>query len=86
MDKVLIFTATYNESDNITDFLDKVFSLQENLDILIVDDNSPDRTGNLIENYKKSATKNLHLIKRLKKEGLNTAHKLAFEYAKKKKL
>lgn len=84
MDKVLIFTATYNESDNITDFLDKVFSLQENLDILIVDDNSPDRTGNLIENYKKSATKNLHLIKRLKKEGLNTAHKLAFEYAKKK--
>jgi dolichol-phosphate mannosyltransferase len=83
MAKVLIFTATYNESENITDFLNKVFSLQENLDILIVDDNSPDRTGELIENFKKSENKNLYLIKRPKKEGLNTAHKLAFEYAKK---
>ena len=83
MAKVLIFTATYNESENITDFLDKVFSLQENLDILIVDDNSPDQTGQLIENFKRSENKNLYLIKRPKKEGLNTAHKIAFEYAKK---
>ena len=83
MAKILIFTATYNESENITDFLDKVFSLQENLDILIVDDNSPDQTGQLIENFKRSENKNLYLIKRPKKEGLNTAHKIAFEYAKK---
>ena len=83
MTKILIFTATYNESENITDFLDKVFSLQENLDILIVDDNSPDQTGQLIENFKRSENKNLYLIKRPKKEGLNTAHKIAFEYAKK---
>ena len=83
MAKILIFTATYNESENITDFLDKVFSLQETLDILIVDDNSPDQTGQLIENFKRSENKNLYLIKRPKKEGLNTAHKIAFEYAKK---
>jgi len=42
--KILIFTATYNEAENIINFLDKIFSLKEELDILIVDDNSPDLT------------------------------------------
>ena len=81
MGKNLIFTATYNESENILEFLNKVFSLNLDLDVLIVDDNSPDLTWQIIEDYKKKQSK-IKLIKRSKKEGLDTAHKLGFNYAK----
>lgn len=81
MNKNLIFTATYNESENIEDFLNKVFSLTEDLDVLIIDDNSPDLTWKLIQNFQ-TKQKKIKLIKREKKDGLNTAHKLAFQYAK----
>ncbi len=83
--KILIFTATYNEAENIINFLDKIFSIKEELDILIVDDNSPDLTWSLIEKYKNGNQKKIELIKRPNKQGLNTAHKLAFTYAKEKK-
>ena len=41
----LIFTATYNEIDNIKDFIDEINKLNCKLDILIIDDDSPDGTG-----------------------------------------
>ncbi len=78
--KVLIFTATYNEAENIKNFLNIVLKL-EDLDILIVDDNSPDKTYNIIEQYKQNYN-NLILIKRDRKLGLDTAHKLGFNFAK----
>ena len=80
--KILIFTATYNEAENIINFLDKIFSLKEELDILIVDDNSQDLTWSLIEKYKNRNQKKIELIKSPNKQGVNTAHKLAFTYAK----
>ena len=40
----LIFTATYNESKNILELLDLINNLKLNLDILVIDDNSPDLT------------------------------------------
>ena len=83
MKKILVFTATYNEAENISNFLDKVFSLREQLDILIIDDNSPDKTWQIIENFKSNDFKKIKLIKREKKDGLDTAHKLGFDYAKK---
>tara|TARA_Y100000768_G_C23982283_1_gene686590 strand:+ start:120 stop:830 length:711 start_codon:yes stop_codon:yes gene_type:complete len=83
MKKILIFTATYNEAENISNFLKKVLSLHEQLDILIVDDNSPDKTWLIIENFESNDLKNIKLIKRKKKDGLDTAHKLGFDYAKK---
>ena len=55
--------------------------LNLNLDILIVDDNSPDKTADIIKEYSKNK-KNIHLIVRDKKSGLDTTHKLAFEYSK----
>lgn len=82
MRKVLVFTATFNEVENIKSFLDKIISIKENFDVLIVDDNSPDRTWSVIEQYKSQVSKRINLIKRAKKEGLNTAHKLGFNYAK----
>ena len=43
--KTLIFTATYNEAENIKDFLKIIDNLNLNADILIIDDNSPDGTS-----------------------------------------
>jgi dolichol-phosphate mannosyltransferase len=80
MNKILIFTATYNEVDNIKIFLEKFLETNLIADVLIIDDNSPDRTWEVVEHYQKT-NKNFKLIKRENKEGLDTAHKLAFKYA-----
>ena len=79
--KILIFAATYNEAENIKNFIEKILELNINLDLLIIDDNSPDKTWEIVNDYKKN-NKNIVLIKRKGKEGLDTAHKLAFNYAK----
>lgn len=81
MKKILIFTATYNEAENIKDFLLSVTNLYDTFDILIVDDNSPDKTWLIIEEFKLQSSKKITLIKRKEKEGLNTAHKLGFNFA-----
>ena len=46
--KTLVFTATYNESENIEEFLNSTIKLHE-VDVLIIDDNSPDETPKIIE-------------------------------------
>ena len=80
MNKNLVFTATYNEADNISVFLDIILKIPD-IDILIVDDNSPDKTGDIIKQYQ-TKNKNLFLISRKGKEGLDSAHKLGFNFAK----
>ena len=82
MNKTLVFTATYNESKNIKKFIDEVFKASNEVDLLIIDDNSPDKTFEIIKSHNQ-IDKRLTLIKRQKKLGLDTAHKLAYEYAKK---
>ena len=79
----LVFTATYNEAGNIEKFLDIALKIK-NIDVLVIDDSSPDKTWEIIENYKKNHS-NLYLIKRPGKEGLDTAHKEAFKFAKENK-
>ena len=81
MNKTLVFTATYNESNNIKKFIDDVFNSSNEVDLLIIDDNSPDKTFEIIKSHNQ-INKRLVLIKRQKKLGLDTAHKLAYEYAK----
>ena len=84
MSSSLIFTATYNEIKNIEKYLFLVNKYNKNVDILIIDDNSPDGTGKKLLNLKKKY-KNLFVIIRKKKLGLDTAHKLAYNYSIKKK-
>ena len=84
MNKILISTATFNESKNIEIFLRRVINLKINLDILIVDDNSPDGTSRKIIKFK-SKHKNIFLIKRSHKLGLDSAHKTIYKYALGKK-
>lgn len=76
----LIFTATYNEADNIINFIQEIELLNLDLDLLIIDDNSPDNTSLVIKKYISKKIK-IHLITREKKLGLDTAHKLAYDYA-----
>ena len=80
MDKVLIFTATFNEIDNISQLIEKIKQNCESADILIIDDNSPDGTGELLKNLE-NQDRNLKVIIRDKKYGLDTAHKFAYNYA-----
>ena len=79
--KILIFAATYNEAENIGSFIEKILELNIELNLLIIDDNSPDKTWEIVSSYKKE-NENIILIKREYKQGLDTAHKLAFGYAK----
>ena len=44
----LVIIPTYNESENIIDIIDEIFLLGDNFNILVVDDNSPDKTANLV--------------------------------------
>ena len=76
--KYLVVTPTYNESENIVDFVNKVNNL--NLDLLIIDDNSPDGTSNLVIELK-NKYENLFLITREKKLGLGSAYRLGFSWA-----
>ena len=82
MSKTLIFTATYNEKNNVTKLIEEINKICKDVDILVVDDNSPDNTAEILGNLQK-ANQNLHIIIREKKLGLDTAHKLAYDYSKK---
>jgi dolichol-phosphate mannosyltransferase len=80
MSEVLVFTATYNEVDNIATLVDEVFAALPQCHMLVVDDHSPDGTGELLDSL---STKNprLHVVHRPGKNGVGTAHKLAIKYA-----
>ena len=78
--KILIFTATYNEAGNISEFINSIFNNNNNIDLLIIDDNSPDNTANIIKELKKKFSQ-INLIIRQGKLGLDTAHKEAYKYA-----
>ena len=80
MPKTLVITPTYNEADNIEKFIDQVLSKGPDIDVLVVDDNSPDGTGKIVERLKKSNTR-IHLISRAGKMGLGTAYVEGFRFA-----
>ena len=78
--KILVFTATYNEKENIKKLINSIFRGYPYVDMLIVDDNSPDDTAKEIQLLEKKY-KNITLIQRGSKLGLDTAHKLGYNYA-----
>ncbi len=78
--KVLVFTATYNEKDNAANFCPEVLGLPGQYDLLIVDDNSPDGTGKILDAYA-AQNPRFKVIHRAGKLGLGSAHKLALAYA-----
>lgn len=79
--KNLIIIPTYNEKGNIDHIIEKIFSLNVPFHILVVDDNSPDGTPQIIKELQKQYTNQLFLIEREGKLGLGTAYITGFKWA-----
>jgi dolichol-phosphate mannosyltransferase len=77
----LVIIPTYNEQDNIIPMIEKVFSLPVDFDLLIIDDNSPDGTAELVREMQKKYPTKLHMIQRSGKLGLGTAYITGFKWA-----
>jgi len=80
MPKALVCIPTYNEIENIEKIIPKILSMDDEIEVLIIDDNSPDGTGDKVEEMMKE-NKRIHLIKRAGKMGLGTAYVEGFKYA-----
>lgn len=79
MDKLVII-PTYNELENIDAMIEKLLGLPYGLDVLIVDDNSPDGTAARVEAWQ-AKSERVHLLKRPGKMGLGSAYRDGFRYA-----
>ena len=77
--KAIIVLPTYNEKDNIEKMINTILELPEYIEILVVDDNSPDGTAKIVEKY--LTNNRVHLLKREKKEGLGPAYLSGFQYS-----
>ena len=77
----LVIIPTYNEKENIEKIVRKVFSLPERIDILVVDDQSPDGTGCIISRLMEEFPGRLFLEERMGKQGLGTAYIHGFKWA-----
>jgi dolichol-phosphate mannosyltransferase len=77
----LVIIPTYNEKENIEKILRFVFSLKKEFDVLIVEDNSPDGTGDIVKRLMKEFPGRLHIEERKGKLGLGTAYIHGFKWA-----
>jgi len=80
LEKIVII-PTYNEKDNIEAIINAVFSLHQNYHVLIIDDNSPDGTAQIVKNLIEKYPHQLHLEERKGKQGLGTAYIHGFKWA-----
>lgn len=78
--RILIFTATYNEAENITDLVRQIFESAPQVRLLVIDDNSPDGTGAILDKLAQNEPR-LIVQHRKGKLGLGTAHLAAMAYA-----
>jgi dolichol-phosphate mannosyltransferase len=76
----LIIVPTYNERDNIPLLLDRLMALPYDLHVLVVDDNSPDGTADLVK-ARMATEPRIHLLQRPGKLGLGSAYRDGFRYA-----
>jgi dolichol-phosphate mannosyltransferase len=77
--KALVVVPTYNEKENITPLLTSLFQLGRDFHVLVVDDSSPDGTGQLVQAFANTEPR-AHLLSRAKKEGLGRAYIAGFEW------
>ena len=82
--KTLVISPTYNEYKNVTALIEAIFKVNPDYHLLIIDDNSPDGTANLVKQLQLRYD-NLFLEERPGKAGLGTAYIFGFEWALEKK-
>ena len=78
--RTIVIVPTYNERENIGPFMDAIRSTCPEADILVVDDNSPDKTADIV-NERKKVDRQVHLLSRAGKEGLGRAYIAGFGWA-----
>ena len=78
--KKVILLPTYNEAGNLENLVSRVMALSLDLDILVIDDNSPDGTGELAQRLSKQEP-HVKVLHRQKKGGLGKAYKEGFRWA-----
>lgn len=81
MDKKIVIIPTYNEKENIEAIIRKVFSLEGNFNILIIDDGSPDGTATIVKSLQEEFPEKLFMIEREGKLGLGTAYLTGFKWS-----
>ncbi|MEP7384276.1 MAG: polyprenol monophosphomannose synthase [Gemmatimonadota bacterium] len=79
-DRALVIVPTYNERENILRLIDAVLGQDARIDVLVVDDGSPDGTGELVDGRVATDTR-VHVIHRAHKMGLGTAYLAGFRWA-----
>ena len=76
----LVIVPTYNERDNIARIIEQVLARDDRLDVLVVDDGSPDGTGAIVDDIK-ARNPRVDVIHRAGKQGLGTAYIAGFKWA-----
>ena len=76
--KNLVIIPTYNEKENIEKMIRKVMSLKDGFHLLIVDDGSPDGTGQIVKDLQADYANRLHILERRGKLGLELLILLVF--------
>src|ERR1051325_10546889 len=79
-ERALVIVPTYNERENITRLIGSILEQDERLEILVVDDGSPDGTGDIVDGIMQHEPR-LHILKRPRKMGLGTAYIAGFRWA-----
>lgn len=77
----IVIIPTYNEKENIENIINAVLSLEHQFDILVIDDNSPDGTANIVKDIIGKNEGRVHLLQRAGKLGLGTAYIAGFKWA-----
>ena len=78
--KAIVIIPTYNERENLPALVDHILALPTKVDMLVVDDRSPDGTGEIAEKYAQ-AHESIHVLHRQAKNGLGRAYCDGFEWA-----
>lgn len=81
MDKKIIIIPTYNEKENIEKIIRAVFGLDGEYHIIVIEDGSPDGTGEIVKRMQKEFPERLFMIERSGKQGLGTAYIAGFKWA-----
>lgn len=79
-ERALVIVPTFNERDNIRRIIDSVLSQGSQIDILVVDDGSPDGTGEIVDDMAERSSR-VHILHRARKMGLGTAYLAGFKWA-----
>ena len=81
MSDSLVIIPTYKEKENIKSIIEAIFALPKNFDVLVIDDNSPDGTSDIVKNLMHNSHDRLKIMERSGKLGLGTAYIEGFKYA-----